>query len=108
MLLPLLWEAVVSSKAFAAHQRQRRAAGLAPERGVQVRGRWDGDGEAAIPCSRGRRVTNLPSLQAWICTQVWELCGNTEGGLTMPPLLLGWILLAVAWDWTAFLTASSR
>ncbi|PRW33146.1 hypothetical protein C2E21_7801 [Chlorella sorokiniana] len=80
LLLPLLWEAVTSARAFAAHQRQRRAAGLPPERG----------------------------LQAWVYRQVWELCGNTEGGLTVPPALLAWILLAVAWDWTAFLTASSH
>ncbi|KAI7839850.1 hypothetical protein COHA_006413 [Chlorella ohadii] len=80
LLLPLLWEAVVAARAFAAHQRQRRAAGLPAERG----------------------------LQAWLYTQVWELCSNTEGGLTVPPALLAWILLAVAWDWTAFLTASSH
>lgn len=60
-------------------------------------------------------IGNLPLFttvsllrQAWLYTQVWELCSNTEGGLTVPPALLAWILLAVAWDWTAFLTASSH
>lgn len=36
LLLPLLFEAVVTARAFAMHQRQRRAAGLPPERGLQV------------------------------------------------------------------------
>lgn len=64
LLLPLLWEAVISSKAFAAHQRQRHAAGLAPERGVQVRGRWDGDGRLQYPVVGGIESSYQPPFPA--------------------------------------------
>lgn len=128
---------MVAARAFAAHQRQRRAAGLPAERGLQVRCLGGGRVvcqrrlQAALVAARLSRfgqafkgskpslasvlIGNLPLFttvsllrQAWLYTQVWELCSNTEGGLTVPPALLAWILLAVAWDWTAFLTASSH
>ncbi|KAL4428170.1 hypothetical protein ABPG75_002259 [Micractinium tetrahymenae] len=78
LVVPLLWEWLSVSRLFSEHERQRRRAGL--------------------PCERG--------LHAAAYRMLWAACGGVEGaGAALPPLLLGWMLLAATWDWTAYLVA---